>query len=66
MGGIGHGTLFAVSLVIGAKGADKLGEAAKVSRMAELSSEAAAASARTGSALNAATELGSVAQGRDR
>ncbi|HLZ30971.1 MAG TPA: WXG100 family type VII secretion target [Chloroflexota bacterium] len=59
---IGRGTLFAVSLVIGAKGADKVGEAAKLSRMAELSAAAAEGGARTGSAVNAATELGKLSK----
>ncbi|HEY3061502.1 MAG TPA: WXG100 family type VII secretion target [Chloroflexota bacterium] len=62
---IGRGTMFAVSALLGTKGADKLAEAAKVGRVAAVTADAAEASARTGSALNAARELATVGRGAE-
>lgn len=60
---IGRGVMFVGSIVLGTKGADKLAEAAKAARAARVAGEAAEVGARTGSALEAAAEIGTVARG---
>jgi len=60
---IGRGVMFVGSFVLGMKGADKAAAAAKAARAARVGAEAAEVGARTGSALNAAREIGTVARG---
>ena len=60
---VGRGTMFIGSIVLGTKGADKVAKAAKAARAARVTTEAAEVGARTGSALNAAMEIGTVARG---
>jgi WXG100 family type VII secretion target len=60
---IGRGVMFVGSIVLGLKGADKAAKAAKAAQAARVSAEAAEVAVRTGSALNAAREIGTVARG---
>jgi len=60
---IGRGVMFVGSFVLGMKGADKAAAAAKAASAARVSAEAAEVAVRTGSALNAAREIGIVARG---
>jgi len=60
---IGRGVMFVGSIVLGTKGADKAAKAAKAAQAARVTAEAAEVAVRTGSALNAAREIGTVARG---
>jgi WXG100 family type VII secretion target len=60
---IGRGVMFVGSMLLGTKGADKISKAAKAARAARVTADAAEVGARTGSALNAAKEIGAVARG---
>jgi hypothetical protein len=55
--------MFVGSFVLGMKGADKAAAAAKAASAARVSAEAAEVAVRTGTALNAAREIGIVARG---
>lgn len=59
---IGRGVMFVGSILLGTKGADKIADMAKAARAARVTAEAAEVGARSGTALKAAAELGTVAE----
>jgi WXG100 family type VII secretion target len=60
---IGRGVMFIGSILLGTKGADKIADAIKAARAARVGTEAVEVGTRTGSALNAAKEIGVVTRG---
>ena len=60
---IGRGVMFVGSMLLGTKGADKISKGAKAARAAQVTADAAEVGARTGSAINAAREVATVARG---